>query len=133
MKKPLFAIIGTPENPKQKNPKLLVRMAGIEIYLTHKSFEVLSILARARKSGINDGWVHCEELQPGLNQARYLWRMKSELRAAGLDIQIENDRAFHYRLGHDPDSFGIAYANLIDYPDARVRGFAESQYKEVPA
>jgi len=76
---------------------------GSPLNLTSKSFKYLFKLAAWRMLDSN-GWIDKEELEPGFNQARYLYNLKREFgnpSIAGNGL-IENDRRGGYRLCLEP-------------------------------
>lgn len=89
------------------------------LLLTAKSFKYLFKLA-AQKKLDSDGWLDKEQLEPGFNQARYLYNLKRELggaRVAGQDL-IENDRRGGYRLSLASDEIAFdlkALSRLDDF------------------
>jgi helicase len=102
--------------------RYLVRINGFPVRLTGKSFKYLTKLAWSRV-GRDGGWIFKEDLEAGFNQARYLYRLKSEI-GAGYPSNwqvVENNRLGYYRLDIDPRSISINYQNLRHYPDFEVQ------------
>ncbi len=113
--------------------RYLVRINGFPVRLTGKSFKYLTKLAWSRV-GRDSGWIFKEDLEAGFNQARYLYRLKSEI-AAGFpsDWQvIENNRLGYYRLDIDPRSISINYQNLRHYPDWEVQQLCANPVAAMP-
>ena len=77
--------------------RYLVFINGKECWLQGTPFRYLARLARARLSG-SDGWIDKEDIEPGLNHARYIGRLRTQLREAGFDLGIENNHADMDRL-----------------------------------
>jgi len=94
------------------------------LLLTAKSFKYLFKLA-AQKKLDGDGWLDKEQLEPGFNQARYLYNLKRELggaRLAGQEL-IENDRRGGYRLSLPSDEIAFdlkALSRLEDFEIAEL-------------
>ena len=89
------------------------------LLLTAKSFRYLFKLAAQRKLD-NEGWIDKEKLEPGFNQARYLYNLKKELGSPHIDQRelIENDRRGAYRLALSPDEIEFdlpALSRLDDF------------------
>lgn len=102
--------------------RYLVKINGVPLRLTGKSFKYFAKLAwaRAYREG---GWIYKEEIESGFNQARYLYRMKNEF---GTVLQspwpiFENNRLGYYRLDIDPDKISINFENLRTHFDYEVR------------
>jgi len=91
------------------------------LLLTAKSFKYLLKLAAQRKLDA-EGWVDKEDLEPGFNQARYLYNLKRELsvqRDNGNEV-IENDRRGGYRLNLPPNEIGFDFSTLSGSDDYEV-------------
>lgn len=102
--------------------RYLVRINGFPVRLTGKSFKYLTKLAWSRLKR-DPGWVYKEDIEIGFNQARYLYRMKNEIKEgvqSGWPI-IENNRLGYYRLNIDPDKIKINTENLREHPDFEIR------------
>jgi helicase len=102
--------------------RYLVKINGVPLRLTGKSFKYFAKLAwaRAYREG---GWIYKEEIESGFNQARYLYRMKNEF---GTVLRspwpiFENNRLGYYRLDIDPDKISINFENLRTHFDYEVR------------
>ncbi|MBW1728881.1 MAG: hypothetical protein JRJ62_15215 [Deltaproteobacteria bacterium] len=79
-------IIGT----ERKFGQRLVRFEGRDVWLRGKAFKYLTILAAARVT--NDWWVEVEKFDVSYNVSRNIYRLKQELKAAGICDIIENGR-----------------------------------------
>ncbi len=102
--------------------RFLIRVNGFPIRLTGKSFKYFARLAWSRLRG-ETGWVYKEDIEIGFNQARYLYRMKSEI-SSGLNSSwsvVENNRLGYYRLKVDPSRIRLNCENLRRHPDHEVR------------
>ncbi|MBK7141568.1 MAG: DEAD/DEAH box helicase [bacterium] len=113
--------------------RYLVRINGFPVRLTGKSFKYLTKLAWSRV-GRDSGWIFKEDLEAGFNQARYLYRLKSEI-GAGYPSNwqvFENNRLGYYRLDIDPRSISINYQNLRHYPDFEVQQLCANPVAAMP-
>ncbi len=102
--------------------RYLVKINGFPVRLTGKSFKYLTKLAWSRMKR-DPGWVYKEDIEVGFNQARYLYRMKNEIKEgvqSGWPI-IENNRLGYYRLNIDPEKIRINTDNLREHPDYEIR------------
>jgi hypothetical protein len=89
--------------------------------LTAKSFKYLFKLAAQRRLD-GDGWLDKEQLEPGFNQARYLYNLKKELGNSvvnGRDL-IENDRRGGYRLSLTADEITLDLSSLSGLDDFEI-------------
>ena len=89
-----------------------------EIELTPKSFNYLYKLGAARFLK-PEGWMSKEEIEPGFNQAKNIYRVKQELKrfATGLEDMIENNKSGFYRLKLRPEQIKIDVASMESYSD----------------
>lgn len=112
------------------NERYLVRINGRPVRLTGKSFKYLARLAHERLHG-QSGWVFKEDLEAGFNQARYLYRMKSEIND-GFSTSwpiVENNRLGYYRLALGPERIRINMDKLREHPDYEVRSLADCEFR----
>ena len=100
----------------------LVLINGKECWLQGAPFRYLARLAKARLNG-SDGWIDKEDIEPGLNQARYIGRLKAQLREVGFDIEIENNKAGKYRLV--VSNISLNFSQISKHPDYGVRQILE--------
>jgi helicase len=108
--------------------RYLVKINGLPVHLTGKSFKYFIKLAWSRLNG-DSGWIYKEEIEHGFNQARYLYRMKGEINR-GLNGEwpiVENNRLGYYRLNADPSKIRINIDNLKNHPDYEVRALIGGQ------
>jgi hypothetical protein len=105
--------------------RYLVRIDGFPLRLTGKSFKYLAKLAFSRL--VNDeGWVYKDDIEIGFNQARYLYRLKQEMKTGGFSWPIfENNRLGYYRLDLEPSRIRLNLDNLKNHPDFELRRCAE--------
>ncbi len=111
--------------------RYLIRINGFPVRLTGKSFKYLLKLAWSRLNS-DSGWVYKEDIEVGFNQARYLYRMKNEIKA-GLNsgwTVVENNRLGYYRLSINPEKIAISIANLKDFPDHEVQDLLKSEVSD---
>ncbi len=101
--------------------RYLVRIDGFPVRLTGKSFLYLSRLVFARLMG-GDGWIYKDDIEVGFNQARYLYRLRQEMKSGGFAWPIfENNRLGYYRLDMDPGKIRLNFDNLRNHPDYQLR------------
>ena len=107
---------------RYERERYLVRIDGVPVHLTGKSFKYLMRLAYSRLTG-NDGWIYKDDIEIGFNQARYLYRLKQEMNRSGNFSWpiFENNRLGYYRLDLDPSKIRVNFDNLMDHPDFEVR------------
>ena len=110
---------------KEIKERILVKVNGIEVLLTYKSFFYLFKLAIACIKN-EDGWVEIEELELGWNQSRYLYRLKQEIKDR---INIENvfennNHQGAYRLLCLPENVQINYETLSQLNDSEISRIA---------
>ena len=74
-----------------------------------------------------DGWIYKDDIEAGFNQARYLYRLKQEMkRGGGFSWSIfENNRLGYYRLDLDPAKIKVNIDNLKNHHDFEVRQMAD--------
>ncbi len=91
------------------------------ILLTAKSFKYLMKLA-AQRSLDGRGWLDKEELEPGFNQARYLYNLRKELGGTSVHGRelIENDRQGKYRISLPADEIHFDLAALLLLEDFEI-------------
>ncbi len=92
-----------------------------EIDLTPKSFNYLYKLGAARFLK-PEGWMSKEEIEPGFNQAKNIYRVKQELKrfATGLEDRIENNKSGFYRLNLKPEQIKIDVESMEAYSDLEL-------------
>ncbi len=111
--------------------RYLVKIDGFPVRLTGKSFKYFTKLAWSRLYS-ETGWVYKEDLEIGFNQARYLYRMKSEINdSLKCDWPvIENNRLGYYRLNIDPSQVRLNVESLKQHPDWEVRSLVTDSGRE---
>lgn len=100
-----------------------ITVGGSVAYIEGRLFEYLLTLAHARLTS-GDGWVYKEDIEPGYNQARYLYRLRRKLRAQGVELEIENNCRGYYRLTVKALQIQIEWGSLLAYPDNRIAKIA---------
>jgi len=116
-----LVIDGTPVKDK-----FLVLVNGRKTNLPAKSFKYLVKLALAAFKN-EEGWIHKNDFEPGENQARYLHRLKKQIKP-NLDPGqsfIENNRLGCYRLSVSKDKIRINAPALLKNPDIEIKKMAE--------
>ncbi len=110
---------------RYERERYLVKIDGLPIHLTGKSFKYLMRLVYSRLVA-GDGWVYKDDIEIGFNQARYLYRLKQEMNRDGnISWSIfENNRLGYYRLDLDPSKIKVNLGNLLNHPDYEVREMA---------
>jgi hypothetical protein len=105
--------------------RYLVRLDGHPFRLTGKSFRYLTMLAFRRLTDAN-GWIYKDEIEPGFNQARYLYRLKQEIQSGGSAWSVfENNRLGYYRLDLEPSRLRVNFDQLKRHPDYQLRKLAD--------
>lgn len=105
--------------------RFLIRVDGLPVRLTGKSFKYLVKLAFSRLAN-GEGWIYKDDIEIGFNQARYLYRLKQEMRAGGFSWPIfENNRLGYYRLDLEPSKIRLNLENLKDHSDYELRQIAD--------
>jgi len=111
--------------------RYLIKINGFPIRLTGKSFKYFAKLAWSRLGG-ESGWIYKDDIESGFNQARYLYRMKSEING-GLGFLwpiLENNRLGYYRLNADPARIRINFGNLRQHDDFELRQLSPGRESE---
>ena len=106
-----------------QNKRLLIKLDGIVIWLSNKSFKYLVLLSIARLTS-PEGWITCEDIEPGKNQARYLHRLRNELRTCLTESSwrvYESNRRGSYRLALDSSEVEIDLEVLSNSDDYDIR------------
>jgi helicase len=109
---------------RSQRDRLTVKYFGRELPLTLKSFKYLAKLACARIRD-NLGWLHKEDLEPGFNQARYIYNLKKELGLGKDQAVLENNREGYYRLNIMPEDIVLNSENLRSIQDYELKCLAE--------
>ncbi|HDS01658.1 MAG TPA: hypothetical protein ENO07_06525 [candidate division Zixibacteria bacterium] len=111
---------------RSNRDRLTVRFFGRELPLTLKSFKYLAKLACAKYlDAQNNGWLHKDQLEPGFNQARYIYNLKKELGLSKDQGLLENNRGGYYRLNLNPDEIRLNLENLKRIQDYELKSIAE--------
>jgi len=104
--------------------RYLIKVDGMPVRLTGKSFKYLAVLALARAI-YDDGWVYKDELEDGFNQVRYLHRLRKEMLQAGFSWPVfECNRLGYYRLDIEREKLDFNVRNLRNHPDYEISRLA---------
>ena len=72
-----------------------------------------------------EGWIYRDDIEVGFNQARYLYRLKQEIKNSGFSWSIfENNRLGYYRLDLEPSRIKLNLESLKNHDDYEVRQIA---------
>ena len=109
--------------------RYIVKFNGMPVPLTEKSFIYFTTLAFYLKNSNNGGWVYKEDIEPGFNQARYLYRMRNEIKDSlgNLTPSIENNRLGCYRLNVDPQIISFNEELLREHGNQDIKKLFASQ------
>ncbi len=122
-----------------RGERFMLRVDGLPVALTGKSFKYLVKLVCARLSQ-PEGWIYKDDIEIGFNQARYLYRMRREIAAQlpGYRWAVyENNRLGYYRLALDSVAVDVNRETLLNSPDYEVAQVAaalpETLFRETSA
>ncbi len=92
-----------------------------EIDITPKSYNYLYKLTVARFMK-PEGWLSKDDIEPGFNQAKNIYRVKQELKrfATGLEERIENNGSGFYRINLAPDQIKIDFDSMKSFCDLEL-------------
>jgi hypothetical protein len=116
-----------PQMPRLRLPtierrnRVVIRYADTDIDVTAKSFNYLFKLAAGRLLS-SEGWLDKEEIEPGFNQAKNIYRVKQELKrfGTGLEGYIENNKSGRYRLSLDPQQIQVDFDSMESCADQEL-------------
>ena len=96
-----------------RGDRVPIEFNNTDIDLTPKSFNYLFKLTATRILK-GDGWLSKDELEPGFNQAKNIYRVKQELKrfGTGLEERIENNKAGFYRINLLPQQIKIDFDSM---------------------
>jgi len=104
--------------------RYLVKFDDFPVRLTGKSFMYLAKLAFSRLMN-GEGWIYKDDIEAGFNQARYLYRLRQEVKSGGFSWPIfENNRLGYYRLDLEPEKIQLNLENLKEHHDFELRRMA---------
>jgi DEAD/DEAH box helicase/Helicase conserved C-terminal domain len=118
-----------------RGERFMLRVDGLPVALTGKSFKYLIKLVCARLSQ-TEGWIYKDDIEIGFNQARYLYRMRREIAAQlpGYRWSVyENNRLGYYRLALDSAAIDVNRETLLNSPDYEVAQVAAALAEASPA
>jgi helicase len=122
------------ERSSQEDKMLQLRLRGLmrgervyfsfkntEIDITPKSYNYLYKLTVARFLN-PEGWLSKDEIEPGFNQAKNIYRVKQELKrfATGLEQRIENNGSGFYRINLEPEQIKIDFDSMKSFCDLEL-------------
>jgi hypothetical protein len=105
--------------------RFLILVNGRKTILPAKSFKYLVKLTWATFRN-EDGWIHKDDLEPGDNQTRYVYRLRKQIKPS-LDpsqFMIENNRLGSYRLSVPKHKITVNPSTLGKNPDAEIKDMA---------
>lgn len=100
-----------------KKERYLVIVNGEKCWIQGRLFMYLTKLVKARLT--SEGWIEKYDIEPGANQARYLYRLRQQLEEAGFELKIENSKTGLYRL--TVTDVSLNPSTLQEHPDHQVR------------
>jgi helicase len=112
--------------------KFLVLVNGRGVNLPAKSFKYMVKLTWSLFKN-EGGWIHKNDFEPGENQARYLHRLKKQIKASLNPGQalFENNRLGSYRLTVPKQRIKLNEDALLKNPDAEIKKMAEELVSEL--
>ena len=125
----MIVIDGTKEPRKQGTTgRYIVIIDDTPVGLSDRSFKYFTLMALKRIGNIK-GWIHKDDLEPGgYNQARYIYRMKNEIKATiGEACPVfDNNRMGFYRIDVESSKIKINPKTLLNHHDADIRKAVET-------
>jgi hypothetical protein len=105
----------------ERRNRVVISYANTDIDVSAKSFNYLFKLAVNRLLS-PEGWLDKEEMEPGLNQAKNIYRVKQELKRfrTGLETRIENNKSGRYRLNLNPEQIQVDFDRMDCYGDQEL-------------
>ncbi|MFH2056003.1 MAG: DEAD/DEAH box helicase [bacterium] len=118
---------------RERGSRVLLQFDSTEIDVSPKSFNYLFKLAAARLMS-QEGWLSKEEIEPGFNQAKNIYRVKQELKSfeTGLERFIENNKSGHYRINLLPDQILIDFDTMSACTDLELAALAQRVQERQP-
>jgi len=86
----------SPFTGKNRRLRRELKIAGTAVFLQPKLYAYFRKLWWGRRSG--NPWVHKDSLEPGINQPKYISKLRRELKDNKVDVKIVSDGAGSYRL-----------------------------------
>lgn len=107
--------------PETQKVRYLVVVDGEKVWLSAQNFRIMLFLAIGRRSLVN-GWVPVIELAGAVYTAKYIYKLKKEIRNVVPPYWdgIEHDHGY-YRLKCAPEHISIVTENCMTFPDEDVR------------
>ena len=101
--------------------RYLIKIDGIAVFLTGKSFSYLFKLTANRLLNGANSWLDKYDIEPGENQTRYLYRLRQEIKSAGISWKVyENDHRGGYRLDMELHKIRTNVGELKTHPDHEI-------------
>jgi hypothetical protein len=86
----------SPFTGKHRRLRRELKIHGISVFLQPKLYSYFRKLWWGAKSG--NPWIHKDSLEPGINQSKYISKLRRELRSNKIDVRIISDGAGNYRM-----------------------------------
>ncbi len=104
-----------------RGDRVYFNFSNREIDITPKSYNYLFKLTVARLLN-PEGWLSKDEIEPGFNQAKNIYRVKQELKrfATGLESRIENNGSGFYRINLSPEQIKIDFDSMKAFCDLEL-------------
>jgi replicative superfamily II helicase len=118
--------------------RVVFNYANTDIDVSPKSFNYLFKLVAGRFLH-PEGWLDKEEIEPGFNQAKNIYRVKQELKrfGTGLEQCIENNKSGRYRLNLQPEQIVVDFGSMEAFADLELaelsRRLKAKQLTHLPA
>lgn len=118
--------------------RVVFNYANTDIDISPKSFNYLFKLVAGRFLH-PEGWLDKEEIEPGFNQAKNIYRVKQELKrfGTGLEQCIENNKSGRYRLNLQPEQILVDFGSMESFADLELaelsRRLKAKQVTRLPA
>jgi len=104
-----------------RGDRVYFNFKNTEIDITPKSYNYLYKLTVARFLK-PEGWLSKDDIEPGFNQAKNIYRVKQELKrfATGLEQRIENNGSGFYRINLSPEQIKIDFDSMKSFCDLEL-------------
>ncbi|TFH65257.1 MAG: DEAD/DEAH box helicase [Candidatus Zixiibacteriota bacterium] len=104
-----------------RGDRVYFNFKNTEIDITPKSYNYLYKLTVARFLK-PEGWLSKDEIEPGFNQAKNIYRVKQELKrfATGLEQRIENNGSGFYRINLSLEQIKIDFDSMKAFCDLEL-------------
>jgi len=104
-----------------RGDRVYFNFKNTEIDITPKSYNYLYKLTVARFLK-PEGWLSKDDIEPGFNQAKNIYRVKQELKrfATGLEQRIENNGSGFYRINLSLEQIKIDFDSMKSFCDLEL-------------